>query len=477
MASLKNNPPKILVIGDLILDYYLWGNSERISPEAPVPVVKISDETSIIGGAGNVINNLKALGAKVSLISVIGMCDTSNQIKLLLKDIDVNIKILITEKNRIASKKTRIVSATQQVVRYDQENPIEISKDSQKKILASFIENIGNYDCILLSDYGKGVLTDYLTRELIKIANSNKVKVLVDPKGLNYSKYTGAYLLTPNKLEAGKATQTEINDEKSLLSAITQMKSKYNLSISLITLSESGVAIYDEEFRIHPTSAKQVFDVTGAGDTVLASLGFAISSGMDIDESVKFANLAAGIVIGKIGSSTASINEIKQYELSLGLGDSTSQNFILNNEQIKRLSEEFKDTNQKIVFTNGCFDIIHSGHIKYLEEAKKMGDILIIGLNSDVSVKKLKGNDRPINNQNDRAYVLASLKIVDYVVIFNEKTPYELIKVVQPNILVKGGDYLNKKIIGEDIADEVKIVSFIEGKSTSKIIDTIRNTN
>jgi len=255
------------------------------------------------------------------------------------------------------------------------------------------------------------------------------------------------------------------------------MKSKYNLSISLITLSESGVAIYDEEFRIHPTSAKQVFDVTGAGDTVLASLGFAISSGMDIDESVKFANLAAGIVIGKIGSSTASINEIKQYELSLGLGDSTSQNFILNNEQIKRLSEEFKDTNQKIVFTNGCFDIIHSGHIKYLEEAKKMGDILIIGLNSDVSVKKLKGNDRPINNQNDRAYVLASLKIVDYVVIFNEKTPYELIKVVQPNILVKGGDYLNKKIIGEDIADEVKIVSFIEGKSTSKIIDTIRNTN
>ena len=472
MFNLQGKAPKILVIGDLMIDHYLWGSCERISPEAPVQVINVDNESTVLGGSGNVINNLKALGAQVDVISVIGGCETSDELKILLNDINVNSKYLITQKDRITSKKSRIIAAQQQVVRYDRESTDEISTKSQTIILNTFKKIITNYDAVLLSDYGKGVLTSDLTQSLIAIANDNNKKVLIDPKGLDYSKYKGAYLLTPNKKEASEATQINIHDDATLTQAITQLKTNCDLDVSLITLSEQGVAIYDDTLRTHPTVAREVFDVTGAGDTVLASLGFALSCGLDIDNSVEFANLAAGVVVGKIGSATATLNEIIEYESSLN--KSTSDEHIKTLDEIIALSTELKSRDKKIVFTNGCFDLLHAGHVRYLETAKSFGDMLILGLNSDRSVTTLKGEGRPINTQLDRAYILAALEAVDYVVIFDEDTPYDLIKAIKPHVLVKGGDYEGQHVVGQDIADELKLVQFVDGKSTTKTIEKIQ---
>jgi D-beta-D-heptose 7-phosphate kinase/D-beta-D-heptose 1-phosphate adenosyltransferase len=472
MIDFQGKSPKLLVIGDLMIDHYLWGSCERISPEAPVQVVNITSESTVLGGAGNVINNLNALGAQVDVISVIGGCEISDELKVLLSDIGVDTQYLITQKDRITSKKSRIIASQQQVVRYDRESTDEISSESQKEILATFGNIISDYDGVLLSDYGKGVLTKELTASLIAIANENNKKVLVDPKGLDYSKYKGAYLLTPNKKEASEATQVNIKDDASLTQAIIQLKTECNLDVSLITLSEQGVAIYDNKLRIHPTVAREVFDVTGAGDTVLASLGFALACNYEIDDSVEFANLAAGVVVGKIGSATATLNEIIEYESSLN--KSTSDEHIKTLSEITTLSEELKARGKKIIFTNGCFDILHAGHVRYLETAKSYGDVLILGLNSDRSVTSLKGEGRPINIQMDRAYILAALEAVDYVVIFDEDTPYNLIKTIKPHVLVKGGDYEGKEVVGQDIADELKLVQFVDGKSTTKTIQKIQ---
>jgi D-beta-D-heptose 7-phosphate kinase/D-beta-D-heptose 1-phosphate adenosyltransferase len=472
MIDLQGKSPKLLVIGDLMIDHYLWGSCERISPEAPVQVVNVKSESAVLGGAGNVINNLCALGAKVDVISVVGGCEISDELKKLLNVIKVDTRYLITQKDRITSKKSRIIAAQQQVVRYDRESTDEISSESQKQILASFKDIISNYDCILLSDYGKGVLTFELTQALITLANKNGKKVLIDPKGLDYSKYKGAYLLTPNKKEASEATNINIVDDEGLTQAITQLKDECDLDVSLITLSEQGVAIYDDNLRTHPTVAREVFDVTGAGDTVLASLGFALACDYQIDDAVKFSNLAAGVVVGKIGSATATINEIIEYESSLN--KSTSDEHIKTLNEITLLSKELKARDKKIIFTNGCFDILHAGHVRYLETAKSYGDVLILGLNSDRSVSILKGEGRPINTQLDRAYILAALEAVDYVVIFDDETPYDLIKAVKPHILVKGGDYEGKQVIGQDIADELKLVQFVDGKSTTKTIEKIQ---
>ena len=471
MKNLKGQSPKILVVGDLMIDHYLWGSCERISPEAPVQVINVKSESTLLGGAGNVINNLKALGAQVDVISVVGGCEISDELKELLGNINVDAQYLITQKDRITSKKSRIIASQQQVVRYDRENTDEINNESQEKLLSYYKKIIKNYDNVLLSDYGKGVLTHSLTQELIKIANNNSKKVLIDPKGLNYSKYRGAYLLTPNKKEASEATQINIIDDDSLTKAIIQLKSKCSLDVSLITLSDQGVAIYDNNLRTHPTVAREVFDVTGAGDTMLASLGFALACGYSIDDAVEFANLASGVVVGKIGSATATLNEIIEYESSLN--KSTSDEHIKTFDEIKDLVADLKKRGKKIVFTNGCFDILHVGHVKYLEEAKSFGDVLILGLNADESVTTLKGEGRPINPQMDRAYILAALEPVDYVVIFSEDTPYNLIKLIKPHTLVKGGDYEGKEVAGQDIADELKLVQFFDGKSTSQTIERI----
>jgi len=472
MINFPKKTPKILVIGDLMVDHYLWGSCNRVSPEAPVQIVNIESESTVLGGAGNVINNLNALGAEVDILSVIGECSVSEELKELLRNINIDTQYLITQKDRITSKKSRVIAAQQQVVRFDREIIDEINNNSQITILNIFKKIIKNYEVILLSDYGKGLLTFDLSQSLISVANENNIKVLVDPKGFNYSKYKGAYLLTPNKKEAIEATNIIIKDQESLTNAIRLLKDQCNLEVSLITLSDQGVAIFDNELRIHPTVAIEVFDVTGAGDTILASLGYALACKKNIDEAVKFANLASGVVVGKIGSATATLNEIINYESSLN--KSSSDAHIKNWNEIGSIVNDLKNKNKKIIFTNGCFDILHIGHVKYLEEAKSYGDILILGLNSDSSIQKLKGKNRPINSQTDRAYILASLEVVDYLIIFDEETPYELIKHIKPDILVKGSDYIDKEIVGQDIANELKLVKFIHGKSTTNTIKRIQ---
>ena len=473
MINFKNKIPKILVIGDLMIDHYLWGKCERISPEAPVQIVNIDKENSVLGGAGNVINNLRALESNVDVLSVIGNDTTAKELEALLESIEVKSDMLIIEQNRKTSKKSRLIASQQQVLRYDNESIEDISSNSETQIINKLSAIISNYDVVILSDYGKGVLTTNLTQEIISISNKNNVKVFVDPKGKDYSKYKGAYTLTPNKKEAIEASNILINDNESLEKAIKKLKEECELEVSLITLSESGIAIFDDNLRIKPTVAREVYDVTGAGDTVIASIAFAIANHMKIDDAIQFANLAAGVVVGKIGSATASLDEIYEYESSLNKSNSSSH--IKSFEEIEILAKKLHDKGKKIIFTNGCFDILHAGHVKYLEEAKSYGDVLILGLNADSSVRKLKGPTRPINNQDDRAYILASLESVDYVVIFEEETPYELIKLIQPHVLVKGGDYEGKEIVGQDIAQELRLVQFVDGKSTSKIIQRIQN--
>lgn len=473
MKSLRGNRPNILVVGDLMIDHYLWGSCERISPEAPVQVVDIKNESTVLGGAGNVINNLITLGASVSVASVIGSDEIGIELSIMLKSIGVKTEALITQSDRKTSKKSRVIASSQQILRYDKESKEDISTSSVEKILEAIKKDLFLYDSIILSDYGKGVITDELAQGIITLAKSMNKKVVVDPKGSDYSKYRGAYLLTPNKKEACEATNIEINSDETLLDALLWLKKECDLDISMITLSEDGIAICEsKQLEKFPTVAKEVYDVTGAGDTVIASIAFALSSNKQIDESAKFANLAAGVVVGKIGSATANFQEIEEYESTLHQSDSNAH--IKSFDEIDAIVKRAKEVNKRVVFTNGCFDILHVGHVKYLQEAKSFGDILIVGLNSDESVSRLKGPTRPINSVNDRAYLLAALEAVDYVVPFESDTPHELIKLVAPHTLVKGGDYEGKNVVGTEFASELKLVQFVDGKSTTKTIEKIQ---
>ncbi len=474
MQGLKNRTPNILVVGDLMIDHYLWGACERISPEAPVQVVDIAKETTVLGGAGNVINNLKTLGANVSVASVIGEDDNGVELLAMLESIAIDSKNIIAQKMRKTSKKSRIIAVSQQILRYDKESKEDISSSSVSTLLESIQKSISSYDMIILSDYGKGVLTNELCQGVIILAKKKGLKVLVDPKGSDFSKYKGAYLLTPNKKEAIVATGIEINTSENLKLALEKLKQECDLGVSLITLSEDGIAILDRELEIFPTVAKEVFDVTGAGDTVIASIAFALSCEKSIQESAAFANLAAGVVVGKIGSATVTLEEIEDYEASLH--KSTSDAHIKTFDDIHAIIDRARGNGKKIVFTNGCFDILHVGHVKYLQIAKSFGDILIVGLNSDASVSRLKGPTRPVNIAEDRAYLLAALEAVDFVVPFEDDTPYELIKMIAPDVLVKGGDYEGKVVIGTEFASELKLVDFVNGKSTTRTIQKIQGS-
>lgn len=471
MDKIRNKKPHIAVIGDLMIDEYIWGNCDRISPEAPVQVVSVNKESAVLGGAGNVLSNLVALEAQVSLYSVIGDDNNAPLLQNLIDKLNLLQSTLINENGRITTKKSRVIASGQQVLRFDDETTAPIALASQVALFEALQKNLTTYDAILLSDYGKGVLTSNLCQDIISHANALGIPVLVDPKGTDYSKYKNATLLTPNKKEASLASNIEIKDDASLFNALHYFKDKLALEYAIITLSEDGIGLLDNEVKNIPTVAREVFDVTGAGDTVLASLGVALASGIDIVSACKFANKAAAVVVAKVGSATATLNEVEEYEHSLNKGQAESK--IKDFVQIKRIAKRLKEQKRKIVFTNGCFDILHRGHASYLEKAKALGDVLILGLNSDESISRLKGKNRPINNLEDRAFLLAALESVDYVIPFTEDTPYELIQNILPHTLVKGADYEGKEVVGSDIADEVILIEFVEGKSTTKIIEKI----
>ncbi|EAH8152557.1 TPA: D-glycero-beta-D-manno-heptose-7-phosphate kinase [Campylobacter lari] len=451
---LSSKKPKILVVGDFMVDHYIWCDCTRISPEAPVMVMKSQKEDKRLGGAGNVYANLKSLGAEVFALGLVGDDESGKFLKE-----NLNAKLLI-EKDRKTPLKSRVLSHSQQVLRLDDENNFDTKLEDE--IIQEYKKIAKDYDAIILSDYAKGVLTSRVTKALIDHANTLNLPILIDPKGSDFSKYQNATLLTPNKKEAIQALGVEKIDN--LEKALKKLKDDLNLTYSIITLSEEGIALFDEKLHIIPAKALEVYDVTGAGDSVIAMLAYALALKVDIIKACELANDAAAVVVAKVGSVSVSLEEIKN------LKKASFEDKIKSKEELVKLIQ-----NQKIVFTNGCFDIMHYGHIKYLEKAKKLGDILVVGLNSDESVKRLKGNSRPINLEFQRACMLASMYFVDYVVIFNEDTPYELIEFLKPDVLVKGADYKDKEVVGSNLVKKVELIDFEDGFSTTNIINRIAN--
>jgi D-beta-D-heptose 7-phosphate kinase/D-beta-D-heptose 1-phosphate adenosyltransferase len=472
IESYKDKKPRVLVVGDLMIDHYLWGSCERISPEAPVQIVDVSRETTVLGGAGNVVNNLVELGADVGVAGVVDRDANGLELMKMLENINAAHAGVVVEAGRQSSRKSRIIASNQQILRYDKESREPIAHETAAEILKKIREDISSYDLIVISDYAKGVVTQELAQGVIGMADKYGIRVLVDPKGADFSKYSGAYLLTPNRKEASLASGIGITDEKSLEEALRSIKKQAGLKYSLITLSEDGIALYDKTVQKFPTVAKEVYDVTGAGDTVIASLAFALGIGKKIEDAVRFANLASGVAVGKIGSATVTLDEIETYASSLH--QSPSDAHIKTFDEIEEIVKRCRSKKQRIVFTNGCFDILHIGHVKYLQKAKSFGDVLIVGLNSDDSVRRLKGAGRPVNIAEDRAYLLAALEAVDYVVPFEQDTPHDLIKLVSPDILVKGGDYHGKEVVGSEFSGELRLVDFVDGKSTTGTIKKIQ---
>lgn len=467
---------RALVVGDLMLDEYLWGRTERISPEAPVPVVDVQRDDLRLGGAGNVIHNLVALGCQVSVASVLGNDDDGVLLQRRLNAAGVDTAGVVLQPGRVTSRKTRVLASNQQMLRIDRESREPISAAAEATLLALLTERVAQSDVILVSDYLKGVLTPPLLAGLITLGRQHGIPVVVDPKGDDYRKYRGATLLTPNRKEAQTAARLTIRDETSLRQAGEQLQRELDLEALLMTRSEEGMSLFRRDGRhCHlPTEAREVFDVSGAGDTVLALIGVGLAAGLELETAAQIANLGAGIVVGKVGTSTVSPEELL---LAAGRRHGDSDFKIHDRTLLARILDQERQRGRSVVFTNGCFDLLHVGHVKYLQQARKLGDLLVLGLNSDASIRRLKGPKRPLIGEEERAHILAALDCIDYVTIFDEDTPLELIETLQPQVLVKGGDYTPETVVGKELVESwggrVELIRFVEGKSTTRTIDRI----
>lgn len=461
---------QVLVVGDVMLDRYWMGGCHRISPEAPVPVVLVKDREDRAGGAANVAINIAALNAPCTLVGIIGKDEAGDKLKKLIEDKNITCNCVESESLPTITK-LRILSRNQQLIRIDFEDAYESLP--QGLILQEMRKSIKNCKVVILSDYGKGALSS--VQKMIDIANDEKIPVLIDPKGIDFSRYKNATMLTPNMSEF-EAVAGKVTSEEDLVQKALKMIDTYNLKALLVTRSEDGMSLIQKGQKVvHlPTRAREVYDVTGAGDTVIATIGACLASGLDLTSSCDIANRAAGIVVGKLGTSTVSIQEL--YD---DIHKKHNSSHILSKENLLDKIHELKQAGKKIVMTNGCFDILHKGHVDYLKKAKSLGDILIVAVNSDESVQRLKGPTRPIVPLENRMAVLEGLASVDYVVPFDEDTPQSLIAKVLPHILVKGGDYKVEEIAGhvEVLANggEVKLINFVDGCSTSNIVKKIQN--
>ena len=463
---------KILVVGDVMLDQYWSGAAQRISPEAPVPVVKVQNDETRLGGAANVALNLKALGAQVSLASVIGKDEAGHLMQQMLEKQAIPTHFSFS--NAPTIRKLRILSRHQQLIRMDFEEPLAL--ESAQTFAQSVAQLVCNFDLVIFSDYAKGSLAAIET--MIHACRAANVSSFIDPKGDCYQKYQGATLIKPNQSEFCQITGT-FDNETEFTDKAQKLLESLKLQHLLVTRSEQGMALFSPEQPPYllKTQAQDVYDVTGAGDTVIATLAAAYANGYSLKEAVNFANIAAGIVVAKVGTATASIAELRDKILQ----EQRHQGYIApSKEELKQLIEQAQMTGKKVVFTNGCFDILHSGHVRYLDEAAKQGDKLIIAVNSDESVQTLKGPTRPIVPLQSRMELLASLSCVDWVIPFSEETPRDLICYLEPDVLVKGGDYQPHEIAGCDCvwekSGEVKILSFWDGFSTTQIVQRIQDS-
>jgi len=467
---------RCLVIGDLMLDEYLWGKAERISPEAPVQVVEVIREELRLGGAGNVVHNLAALGVQVSVCSVVGDDQNGRELLGQFCHHHIDTSAIFLDPDRRTSRKTRVVAAHQQIVRIDRESREALPAAVEQQLCNWIAAHAGEYSVIVLSDYNKGVLTPTVIASTISAVAASTIPVLVDPKGTDFTRYAGVTLLTPNRKEAEAASGISIKDDASLAQAADVIMSATGLQHLLVTRSEEGMSLFSRGGEVvHiPTVAREVFDVSGAGDTVLAALAVGIASGFSVAEAARLANVAAGIAVGKLGTSIVTPREIID-TVSLAHKDSHAK--IKSLDVLSPLIAAEKIKGKQIVFTNGCFDLLHAGHVKYLQKARSLGDLLVLGLNSDASVRRLKGLKRPLIDQDERAHLLAALDCIDYVIIFDEDTPLALITALKPDILAKGGDYSLDGVVGRDVVEayggRVELVTFVDGKSTTNIIERI----
>ncbi|XQW84185.1 bifunctional D-glycero-beta-D-manno-heptose-7-phosphate kinase/D-glycero-beta-D-manno-heptose 1-phosphate adenylyltransferase HldE [Thalassotalea piscium] len=464
------NQASVLVVGDIMLDRYWYGPTQRISPEAPVPVVKISQHEDRPGGAANVALNIASIGGNVTLAGITGDDEAADTITTQLEAMNIGC-CFVRESSIPTITKLRVLSRNQQLIRLDfEESLAELDKVT---LFSKVSAQIAKHDVLLLSDYDKGTLSD--VQAFISLAKQLNVPVLVDPKGHDFTRYRGADLLTPN-LSEFEAVVGKCADEAEIVSKGQALLTELDLQALLITRSEQGMTLIrrdHEEFHL-PTQAKEVYDVTGAGDTVIGTLALAIAAQADYPQASALANIAAGIVVGKLGTSTVSESELRN---QIALGQESGFG-VVSEGQLKIAVELAKARGEKIVMTNGCFDILHAGHVSYLTHAATLGTRLIVAVNDDPSVKRLKGSGRPVNSVDRRMAVLSGLGAVDWVVPFSEDTPQRLIANILPDVLVKGGDYTVDEIAGglEVIAagGEVKVLNFEEGISTTEIINTIR---
>ncbi len=469
----------LLVVGDLMLDEYLWGDVDRISPEAPVQVVSIKNEGYALGGAGNVVNNAVALGAKVSVAGVIGTGRNGQLLRDKFNELGVDTSGIVEEPARFTTQKTRIIASHQHVLRIDRETDTGISDATLEKITRYIEDKIPQVDVVLISDYGKGLITQKLLSRLMASAQKHQKMSIVDPKGLDFSKYSGASLLTPNKKEAALASGVEIVDESTLEKSANKIFETVRLDKLLITCGKEGMVLFDknrEPFRSR-AEARQVYDVSGAGDTVLAVLGLAIASGASIQTAVAVANTAAGIVVGKVGTATVSKQELASALKSDDPGWPAKYKHL---SELPALVEELKKKGKQLVLTNGCFDLLHAGHILLFSASKQMGDILIVAIDDDESVKKLKGSGRPIIRAEERVRILSALDSVDYVVVFSSNELEKLLEIVQPDVLTKGSNYASKEVFGhervEALGGRVVLIPVTENISSTRIINNIKSS-
>ncbi|MEW6418487.1 MAG: D-glycero-beta-D-manno-heptose-7-phosphate kinase [Nitrospirota bacterium] len=471
----------ILVIGDIMLDTYLWGHVERISPEAPVPIFRKLRQSEAAGGAGNVVLNLANLGCTVTILGIRGNDAPGQSLVRQFNKANIHSHLLV-DHDRSTITKTRIVSQGQQLLRLDEEDIRPVSIPNKNELIGLVQAAIPNCDAVILSDYGKGLLqTDGLAQAVIALASKRNIPVIIDPKGKDWERYKLATCVTPNTMELEMVYGESISNEDRLVEAMQSVMTEYKLEWLVVTRGALGMCIMDLASKpiFIPTVARQVYDVSGAGDTVVSTLALCVGCGLAFPEAAKVANLAAGIVVGKLGTQPINLFELKASLLTSGLDGITGDNMhkIASGPAAMMQVGAWKAAGQKIVFTNGCFDLLHPGHIHLLRHAKDLGDRLVVGLNSDASVRRIKGPDRPVLGEKDRASLLASLQYVDMIILFEDDTPSDLIKMLRPDILAKGADYAKEAVVGGEILEsyggEIRLVPMLADYSTTRLRNKI----
>lgn len=465
---------RVLVVGDLMLDQYIWGKVERISPEAPVPVLSPGRKATRAGGAGNVALNLAGLGLEVAVAGYSGKDEHGDELLDLLLERGIDTAAVVALSDRPTITKTRVLAGHQHVLRVDTEDLSDIASSDRDRLFKAVIAKLP-VDAIILSDYAKGALTFRLCQRLIEVARESDTPVLVDPKGTDFSKYAGASVLTPNLLELSRAGGAPADQIEELVLAARKYVEALGLRFVVMTRGPQGMTLVSAEQTVHsPAKAREVFDVSGAGDTVIASIAAAVLGELDYADMLHMANVAAGYVVGRVGTVAIGHNSLMR---ALHAEEQALSESVYGLNELLQLVDDWRNRGQRIVFTNGCFDIVHAGHVTFLQKAAREGGKLIVGINTDNSVRALKGDSRPINGQDDRACIIAALAAVDAVILFDEETPLELINKLRPDVLVKGADYSKDQVVGatevESYGGRVVLVPIVQGKSTSDLVRKI----